>query len=58
VKPEAKFKSFAASLNFDPLANNFAAKVETGPKLVPGQHPEEPPKKKKKRQRYEPKLEA
>lgn len=58
AKPEPKFKSFGASLNFDPLSNNFAARVEPGPKLVPGQHPEDPPKKKKKRQRYEPKLEA
>lgn len=27
AKPEPKFKSFGASLNFDPLANNYAAKV-------------------------------
>ncbi len=39
VKVEAKFKSFGSSLNFDPFSNNYAAKVETGPKLVPGQHP-------------------
>jgi hypothetical protein len=43
-------------LNFDPLSNNYAAKTDTVPKLVPGQHPEEPTKKKKRRQRNEPKL--
>lgn len=56
VKVEAKFKSFGASLNFDPYSNNYAAKTETGPKLVPGQHPVDPPKKKKRRQKQEPNL--
>lgn len=54
---EQKFKSFAASLNFDSLSNNFAAKKEDKPNLVPGQHPDDIPKKKKRnRPKYEPKL--
>jgi translation initiation factor 2A len=57
AKVEPKFKSFGGSLNFDPYANNFAGKTETGPKLVPGQHPDDIPKKKKRRNRNEPKLE-
>jgi hypothetical protein len=39
VKVEAKFKSFAASLNFDEMSNNYAAKNTDAPQLVPGQHP-------------------
>lgn len=38
VKTEAKFKSFAASLDFNAMSTNYAAKKE-GPQLVPGQHP-------------------
>ena len=49
VKVEAKFMSFGGSLNFDADSHKFAAKKEEGPKLVPGQHPEDPPKKKKRR---------
>ena len=57
VKVEQKFKSFAASLNFDSLSNNYTAKKEDKPNLVPGQHPDDIPKKKKRnRPKYEPKL--
>ena len=49
-QPEAKFKSFGASLDFDSLSSNYvAAKKQDGaPKLVPGQHPDDVPKKKKR----------
>lgn len=63
VKVEAKFKSFAASLNFDsplpPPSGSFGGlRKDEPPKLVPGQFPDEAPKKKKRRNKYEPKLEA
>jgi len=57
MKVEAKFKSFGASLDFD-SANTLnpptvsgtygGLRKEEGPKLVPGQFPDDPPKKKKK----------
>jgi hypothetical protein len=33
------------------MSNNYAAKIDNTPKLVPGQFPDEAPKKKKRRQR-------
>ena len=57
VKVEQKFKSFAASLDFDSLSKTYAAKKDDAPNLIPGQHPEDAPKKKKRnRNKYEPKL--
>ena len=58
TKVEPKFKSFAASLNFDEMSKTYAAKNDAPPGLVPGQHPEDVPKKKKrvKHNKYEPKL--
>jgi hypothetical protein len=55
VKTEAKFKSFGASLNFEEInmSGTFGGlKKDEGPKLVPGQFPEEPKKKKKPRKHY------
>ena len=55
VKVELKFKSFAASLNFEELSKPYVPKKD-GQQLVPGQHPEDPPKKKRRnKQKYQPK---
>jgi len=55
VKAEAKFKSFGASLNFEEInmQGTFGGlKKDEGPKLVPGQFPDDPPKKKKKPRKH------